>query len=55
MKKPEIKKGKVYEPSVLWICRTCGSFNLCPVEWGEFECICCATIYQIYFQAEEGD
>ena len=53
MDKPKIKKGKVYEPSVLWICRTCGSFNLHPVEWGEFECITCGTIYQIIFDEQK--
>ena len=56
MAKPErfkhVKQGKAYEPSVLWVCRTCGSFNLHPVEWDDFECICCGTIYQVHFKKE---
>lgn len=50
MSKTKTKIGKIYEPSVLWICRTCGSFNLHPIEWSEFDCLCCGTIYQIHFE-----
>jgi len=53
MSKPKIKKGKTYEPSVLWICKTCGGFNLHPVEWNDFECIHCGVIYSILFDKED--
>ena len=53
MRVAKIKKGKTYEPAVLWTCRTCGVFNLHPVEWGEFDCIFCGTIYQTCFDLKE--
>lgn len=54
MDRPKIKKGKVYEPAVLWTCRTCGAYNLHPVEWDEFDCISCGVIYIINFGEENG-
>ena len=49
MEKPKIKKGKAYEPSVLWRCRMCGAYNLHPIEWDEFDCILCGIIYHVCF------
>ncbi len=44
MKKKSIKR--VWEnEAVIWICRMCGAYNLHPIEWGDFDCISCGTLY----------
>lgn len=51
--KVKIKKNKVYEPSVLWMCPFCGAFNLHPIGFGEFKCLQCGVIYQIFFDKKK--
>jgi len=45
------KKQKIEEVQcgVIWICRTCGAYNLDPIDLNDFECIVCGD--KIYAEA----
>lgn len=48
MRKEKEKTEKV-EHGVIWICRTCGAYNLDPLDLHDFECIACGE--RLYAEA----